>query len=123
MRRVIRSFALALAITIGTAWINPTTDERTMYGHEGVMERNWLPREVAGWPAPFLADDPGTSVIHKVGVEDVFRPGPFVATLTFWCLVVAAAMQLGHRMKRKLVVPPLSSSLGQGRGQMSGRHE
>jgi hypothetical protein len=72
MRRIVGSFALALAITIATAWVSTTTDERAMYGHEGPMGDNWLPREVAGWPAPFLADDPGTSVIHKVGVEDVF---------------------------------------------------
>ena len=67
MRRILGSFALALAITVATAWVSTTTDERTMYGHEGLMEGNWLPREVAGWPAPFLADDPGTSVIHKWG--------------------------------------------------------
>jgi hypothetical protein len=60
--RGILSLLLALAITIGTAWINPATDERTMYGHEGPAEQNWLPREVAGWPAPYLADNPNTSV-------------------------------------------------------------
>lgn len=54
-----------------------------MYRYEGPLERDWLPREVAGWPAPFLANNPGTSVINDVGVEDVFRSGPFVATLSF----------------------------------------
>lgn len=47
MLRVLLSLIFALAITIGTIWINPTTDERTMYGHEGPVEQNWLPREVA----------------------------------------------------------------------------
>lgn len=83
MVRALSSLLLALVISIATAWINPITDERTMYGHEGPLEHNWLPREVAGWPAPFLADDPSTSVIHNIGVEDVFRPSPFVATLSF----------------------------------------
>lgn len=101
MLRVLFSLFLALAITIATAWVNPITDERTMYGHEGPTEENWLPREVAGWPAPFLADNPGTSVIHDVGVEDVFRPGPFVATLSFWFLVVSATGRLARRARRK----------------------
>jgi hypothetical protein len=101
MLKILWSFALALAITTATAWVSTTTDERTMYGHEGPVEQNWLPREVAGWPAPFLADDPGTSVIHKVGVEDVFRPGPFIATLSFWFLAVSASGWLRRRLKQK----------------------
>jgi hypothetical protein len=72
---------LALAITIATAWVSPATDERALYGLEGPIEQNWLPRAVAGWPAPYLADDPDTSVIHKVGPEDNFRLGAFAATL------------------------------------------
>lgn len=102
MIRAFSSLLLALVIAIATAWINPTTDERTMYGHEGPLERDWLPREVAGWPAPFLADNPGTSVIHDVGVEDVFRPGPFVATLSFWFLTVLAAGRFGQWAVRKM---------------------
>ncbi len=72
-----------------------------MYGHEGPLEHNWLPREIAGWPAPYLADNPSTSVIHNVGFEDVFRPGPFVATLSFWFLVVSATGRLGRWAERK----------------------
>lgn len=102
MLKALLSLILALTITIGTAWINPSTDERTMYGHEGPVEQNWLPREVAGWPAPFLADNPNTSVIHKIGVEDNLRPGPFVATLSFWFLVVSAAGRFGRWTKRKV---------------------
>lgn len=62
-----------------------------MYSTEGPLHLNWLPREVAGWPAPFLADDPGTSVAHKIGVEDAFRFGPFIATLSFWFLIISTA--------------------------------
>lgn len=102
MPRALSSLILALAISVASARINPTTDERTMYGHEGPLEHNWLPREVAGRPAPFLADKPGTSVIHNVGAEDVFRPGPFVAMLSFWFLVVSAAGRLGRWATRKM---------------------
>lgn len=102
MMRALLTLILALAITIATAWINPITDERTMYGNEGPLEHNWLTREVAGWPAPFLADNPGTSVVHNVGLEDVFRPGPFVATLSFWLLIVSAAGRFGRWAMRNV---------------------
>ena len=85
---------IALAISVATAWIHPETDERAMYGHEGPVEQNWLPRQVAGWPAPFLVDNPNTSVPHKVGIEDTFRPGSFLGTLSFWFLVVSAVAGL-----------------------------
>lgn len=101
MTRALSSLLLALVISVATAWINPTTDERTMYGHEGPLELDWLPREVAGWPAPYLADNPATSVIHDVGVEDVFRPGPFVATLSFWLLIVSAMGRFGRWAMRR----------------------
>lgn len=94
MLKLIAQFALAFAISLSTAWINPATDERAMYGFEGPLQQNWLPREVAGWPAPFLADNPGTSVPHKVAFEDIFRVGPFIGTLGFWFLVVFAACAL-----------------------------
>lgn len=88
MAKTLWILLLAFAVSVATAWINPETDERALYGFEGPVEQNWLPRAVAGWPAPFLADNPGTSVIHQVGLEDTFRPGPFVATLSFWIVVV-----------------------------------
>lgn len=90
MAKVLWTVLLAFAVSLATAWINPSTDEKALYGLESPVEQNWLPRAVAGWPAPFLADNPGTSVIHKVGVEDTFRPGPFVATLSFWVVVISA---------------------------------
>lgn len=88
MLRLLLSVIVALLITIATIWINPSTDERAMYGFEGPLEQNWLPREVGGWPAPFLADNPNTSVIHKIGVEDNFRAGSFLGSLSFWLLIV-----------------------------------
>jgi hypothetical protein len=104
MLKVIGPVVTALAVSLATAWINPPTDEWAMYGHEGSPRENWRPRDVAGWPAPFLADNPGTSVPHKVGIEDTFRLGPFIGTLSFWFLVISAAQALirsairaGHR--------------------------
>ena len=87
----------ALILTIGSAWITRPGDERAMYGHEGSMEENLQLREVAGWPAPYLADSPNTSVIHQVGIEDDFRAGPFVGTLSFWLLISLAVARLIRR--------------------------
>jgi hypothetical protein len=62
------------------------------------MEENVQPREVAGWPAPYLADSPHTSVIHKIGIEDDFRAGPFIATFSFWLLVNLAIARMMRRL-------------------------
>lgn len=93
-------FLAALLLTAATAMMPYVTDERAMYGAEGPPDRNWQPRELAGWPAAFLADDPNTSVIHRIGPEDMFRPGPFVATLAFWTVVSGFAIKLVRRTRR-----------------------
>lgn len=98
LKHVLR-FVAAFMIALATAAINPPTDERTMYGMDGTIEENWRPREVGGWPAPYLADSPNTSVLHQVGIEDVFRPGPFIATLSFWYLVVLGAGAILRRLR------------------------
>lgn len=95
--RVIAAFVL----TIASASINPPTDERAMYGNMGPPEQNWQPREVAGWPAPYLADRPGTSVIHKVGLEDEFRLGSFIATLSFWFVVILMLGAMARRYRER----------------------
>lgn len=99
VRSLLLTSMAALLLTATSAWISPSTDERAMYGFEGPLEQNWLPREVAGWPAPFLADSPNTSVIHKVGLEDDFRPGPLLGTLSFWFVVVLAISRLFRSIK------------------------
>ena len=69
-----------------------------MYGWEGPPELNWKPRQVAGWPAPFIADSPHTSVTQQVGIEDTFRPGSFAATFSFWLLLVLSTLRyVRHR--------------------------
>jgi hypothetical protein len=92
--RTASTLLLALTLTVGSLWFSTHTDERAMYGHEGPAEQNWLPRKLAGWPAPYLADNPNTSVPHQIGPEDDFRPGPFVATLSFWLLVSLATLKI-----------------------------
>jgi hypothetical protein len=94
-------YLAALVFTIASAWITPPTDERAMYGHDGPIEETLQPREVGGWPAPYMADSPNTSVIHQVGVEDDFRAGPFVATFSFWLLVSLAVTRLIRRSASK----------------------
>lgn len=100
MLRPILVATCALLLTSASTVIHPTSDEMAMYGFEGPLEQNWLPRELAGWPAPFLADSGETSVPHQIGPEDDFRPGPFVADLAFWALVVLGLMR-GWRLMRR----------------------
>ena len=108
--RTALTVAGASILTVASARINPPTDERAMYGWEGPPELNWKSRRVAGWPAPYLADSPHTSVIHKIGIEDDFRPGPFVATFSFWLLVTLALARLLGRIGRKGAPHSSSSS-------------
>lgn len=70
-----------------------------MYGFEGPVEQNLLVRELAGWPAPFLADSPNTSVPHQIGLEDDFRTGPLVASYSFWYLLVQFIDRVLRRLK------------------------
>jgi hypothetical protein len=72
----------ALFLTVASAWIRPATDEHAMYGWEGPPGPNYKPRPVAGWPAPFIADSPHTSVILQIGFPELLaadcsrsRPG------------------------------------------------
>lgn len=90
---------VALALTFASAAVIPVTNEYAVYGNTGLPQQNWQSREVAGWPAPYLADDPGTSVIHQIGLEDELRYGPFIATLSFWFLVTLLLARLIRKLK------------------------
>lgn len=92
--RTIGAVLLALTFAIASAFVPLSTDECALYGYEGALQQNWSPRELAGWPAPYLADNPNKSVQHKLGPEDHFRPGPFVAIYSFWLLVCFAVLML-----------------------------
>lgn len=54
----------------------------------------WPNDRWGGWPAPFLADDPSTSVTSQLGLEDQFRPGPFIADLAFWFVLFSLASNI-----------------------------
>jgi hypothetical protein len=88
--RAASALLCSLVLTAASVWVPTRSDERAMYGHEGPVQQNWLPRKLAGWPAPYLADNPNTSVPNQIGPEDDFRPGPFLGTLSFWLLVSLA---------------------------------
>lgn len=99
--RRVTACLVALLLTGASAWVPLQSDERAKYGAEGAEDENWLTRELAGWPAPYLADNPNTSVIHNVGLEDDFRFGPFIATLSFWLLVSLVAIRFASALVRK----------------------
>jgi hypothetical protein len=92
---------LALLMTLLSALIQDTTVEVASYGGEGPVSEYLYPRPVAGWPAPFLADNPATSVIQQIGVEDDFRPWSFVADIAFWYLTSAGLWLVIRRLSRK----------------------
>ncbi|PKB25697.1 hypothetical protein B0I00_0903 [Novosphingobium kunmingense] len=93
MRGLLLAVAAAV-LTLSSLLVVTTGGERTMYGYEGGVAENFRPREQAGWPAPFLADSPDTSVIHQIGVEDDLRAGNLLGTYAFWLLVVLAARRI-----------------------------
>jgi hypothetical protein len=86
--------AVATALTTASLTFQQRSTEVALYGGEGDLAENLRPRPVAGWPAPFVADSPATSVLFQIGVEDDFRGGPFVADLAFWYLFVAILARL-----------------------------
>ena len=104
MKAVLVQAVVALVLTCGSAGIRDDRDEVAVYGNMGTLDENVRPRLVGGWPAPFLADDTGTSVVSKLGLEDDFRPGPFVADLAFWFVLLGLARlgvtRIGSRSRR-----------------------
>lgn len=87
----------ALGLTLASARVVTTGDEVAQYGGEGTVGEMFRPRELGGWPAPYLADSTATSVPHRIGLEDDFRLGPFVATYAFWLLAVLALARMLRR--------------------------
>lgn len=84
----------ALLVAVLSATIHDTTSEVASYGGEGPVAEYLYPRPVGGWPAPFIADDPGTLVILQLGIEDHFRLWPFIADVAFWYLVLSLTWDL-----------------------------
>ncbi|WP_294357960.1 hypothetical protein [uncultured Sphingomonas sp.] len=96
VRAVAIRLAAALAVTSLSVVVQDDRGNVASYGSEGGLSQV-QPRIEGGWPAPFLADDPATSVPHKLGAEDVFRPGSFIADTAFWYLIVGAIVWLLRR--------------------------
>lgn len=93
--------ALALLLTLLSSLIQDRNLEVASYGAEGPISEYLYARPVAGWPAPFLTDNPATSVILQIGVEDDFRPWPFAADIAFWYLISAGIWMVVRRFARK----------------------
>ena len=61
----------------------------------------------AGWPAPFLVDYPGISVVGSADLsgallgEDKFYLIPFVLTLLFWVAAATAALLVWRRVSAR----------------------
>jgi hypothetical protein len=54
-----------------------------------------------GWPVAFIYDSPGTSVLGVLGMEDDFKPGPFlIDTAVFGALPAIGAVVFGMRRRR-----------------------
>lgn len=91
----LRLFA-ALAFAGASVVVQRNDASVAVYGSEGGLS-HVHPRIEGGWPAAFLADDPATSVPHKLGIEDAFRPAPFIADVSFWYLAVGLMLWLVRR--------------------------
>ncbi|HEU4882551.1 MAG TPA: hypothetical protein VFT45_09910 [Longimicrobium sp.] len=54
----------------------------------------------AGFPFPYLIDDPQVSVPHQIGlVEDDFRAGAFLIDTLFWLALATSAVLVIHRVR------------------------
>lgn len=94
VRRILQAL-IAFTLTIASAFVAQRDDiEVGVYGNMDTLYENVRPRVVGGWPAPFMADSTATSVPFKLGAEDKFRAGPFVANLAFWYLALAALIRI-----------------------------
>jgi hypothetical protein len=99
--RVLAALALAAASVV----VQHDDASVAIYGTEGGLSQV-KPRVEGGWPAAFVADDPATSVPYRLGVEDVFRPAPFVADVAFWYLAVGMLLWLARRAKASVSLRP-----------------
>lgn len=99
--RAIATVSIAILLSLGSLQLHSSTSEQAQYGDVGSAARNWQPRLVAGWPAPFVADTPTISVPRQIGLEDEFRSGAFVGTLSFWLLVTIMVI-VAFRFLRRL---------------------
>ncbi len=99
--RVIAALALAAASVV----VQHDDASVAIYGTEAGLSQV-KPRVEGGWPAAFVADDPATSVPYRLGIEDVFRPAPFVADVAFWYVAVGLLLWLVRRAAASVLPRP-----------------
>jgi hypothetical protein len=95
---MIRSSLLILASGMTLAFLSSAQAGRTSATYSEIMGCEVAcDVAAAGWPAPYLVDYPGISVVGSADLsgallgEDRFRTGAFFQTLVFWTLVSGAA--------------------------------
>jgi hypothetical protein len=60
----------------------------------------------AGFPLPYLIDDPQVSVPDRIGLaEDDFRAGAFLVDTLIWFALAASAVFIIHRMRGRRSAP------------------
>ena len=87
---VLTAFVLTIA-SVAVERVGPTA----LVEVEGFcpgMEPCRIPALGAGFPLPYLVDNPQISVPNAIGLEDKFRPGAFGADVVFYLTVGAAGV-------------------------------
>ena len=91
----------AIALATASVVVQRSDTEVAAYGSEGSIEEQVRPRIVGGWPAPFLADSPATSVPCKLGMEDDLRLGALIADIALWYLLLEIVARLARMARRR----------------------
>lgn len=100
LRTVFALTALALALTGASVMVQRVGPLKMVEG-EGFCpgrEPCYIPALGAGFPLPYLVDNPQVSVPNAVGLfEDDFRPGGFVLDVLFYFALGAFGIRLARR--------------------------
>ena len=111
MKRLLRAFLVTLGafvLTIASSGLERFGPDQAVYcalGKSSDGHEIWCPEPVlnGGWPAPYLYDSPGISVERQLSfVEDSFRPGPFLANLAFYALLLGLLEGAFRRLAARL---------------------
>ncbi|MFN3388077.1 MAG: hypothetical protein ACK40O_04040 [Allosphingosinicella sp.] len=102
----LRTGLLALAGGLALALLSSAKDGEATATYSEIMGcETGCTVAAGGWPAPYLVDYPGISVVGSVDLlggligEDKLRPLPFFLTWLFWAAAVAAVLLLARRVR------------------------
>lgn len=98
--------ALSTALTCASAVYQRVGARRMVEGEGfcGAPAPCAIPALGAGFPLPFLVDNPQVSVPHAIGLfEDDFRPGAFVVDALFWFGIGIIIRQIFRSFRRRQV--------------------